>query len=86
MMNKFLYLVKYGLKKKFKSKSFIISNIVICALLLIVTNIDSIISFFGGDFNETTNIYVLDNTSNSFDSLKINYENLKKVLEKIYKI
>lgn len=78
MMNKFWYLVKYGLKKKFKSKSFIISNIVICALLLIITNIDSIISFFGGDFNETTNIYVLDNTSNSFDSLKINYENLKE--------
>ena len=77
MMAKFWYLTKYGLKKKFKSKSFIISNIIIFLLLLVVFNIDTIISLFGGDFENSTNIYVVDNTNESFDLFKANYETLK---------
>ena len=77
MMTKFWYLTKYGLKKKFKSKSFIISNIIIFLLLLVVFNIDTIISLFGGDFENSTNIYVVDNTNESFDLFKANYETLK---------
>ena len=77
MMAKFWYLTKYGLKKKFKSKSFIISNIIIFLLLLAVFNIDSIISLFGGDFENSTKIYIVDNTNESFDIFKTNYETLK---------
>ena len=77
MMTKFWYLTKYGLKKKFKSKSFIISNIIIFLFLLVVFNIDTIISLFGGDFENSTNIYVVDNTNESFDLFKANYETLK---------
>lgn len=77
MKNKFLYLTKYGLKKKFKSKSFIISNIILFVLLIGLLNIDTIISFFGGDFNKEVNVYVLDNTNENFDSFKANYEKVK---------
>ena len=77
MMNKFWYLTKYGLKKRLKSKAFIISNIAIFLLLLAIFNIDSIISFFGGDFDLETKVYVVDNTNDSFDILKANYETIK---------
>ena len=77
MMSKFWYLTKYGLKKRFKSKAFIISNIAVFILLIAVFNIDSIIAFFGGDFSEETKVYVVDNTNESFDILKTNYETLK---------
>ncbi len=77
MMNKFWYLTRYGLKKKFKSKSFIISNIIIALVLLVIFNIDSIISFFGGDFENDTKIYVIDNTNESFDTLKTSFESMK---------
>ncbi len=81
MKNKFWYLTKYGLKKKFKSKSFIISNIILFILLVGLLNIDTIISFFGGDFNKEVNVYVLDNTNNNYDSFKDNYEKVKIVLD-----
>lgn len=80
-MNKFLYLTKYGLKKKFKSKAFIISNILIFLLLLVVFNIDSLISFFGGTFNENTKIYVIDESKEFFDSFKINIKNVEITLD-----
>ncbi len=77
MMKKFWFLTKYGLKKKFKSKSFIISNIIIFLLLLLVFNVDAIVSFFGGDFTDKINIYVIDETEKAFDPIKNNYKNLK---------
>ena len=76
MMQKFMFLVNYGLKKKLKSKAFIISNIVLIVLLVAIINIDSIINYFGGDFNENVNIYVIDNTNESFDTFKTNYESI----------
>lgn len=76
-MNKFWYLTKYGLKKKFKSKSFVISNIIIFILLLLIFNIDSLITFFGGKFDEKTKIYVVDESKEFFDSFKTNVEKLE---------
>ena len=81
MTNKFWYLTKYGLKKKFKSKSFIISNIILLILLIGLLNIDTIISFFGGDFDKEVNVYVLDNTDINFESFKDNYEKVKFSLD-----
>lgn len=77
MRNKFWYLTKYGLKKKLKSKSFIISNIIIFLLLIVTFNIDSIISFFGGSFEDKNKIYVIDDSNLFFDSFKTNYQNIK---------
>lgn len=76
MMNKFMFLTTYGLKKKLKSKSFIISNIVLLILLVAIINIDGIISFFGGEFNESVKIYVVDNTGESYDIFKSSYESI----------
>lgn len=80
MMNKFMFLTTYGLKKKFKSKSFIISNIILFILLIAIINIDGIINFFGGDFNEEVKIYVVDNTNESYDIFKSNFDNINKDL------
>jgi ABC-2 type transport system permease protein len=60
MMDKFMYLLEYSLKKKIMTKAFVISNIIIGALIIGLVNIDSIISYFGGDFSSTSNIYIQD--------------------------
>lgn len=72
-MNKFWYLTKFGLSKKIKSKSFIISNIVLLVLIVCIINIDGIISFFGGDFDEKVKIYLVDNTHVSASSFTNNF-------------
>ncbi len=72
-MKKFLYLTSYSIKKKLKSKSFLITNIVLFAILLIVTNLDSIVKLFGGDFNESYEILVLDNTDNCYEEFESSY-------------
>lgn len=79
MMRKFFFLVTYGLKKKLKSKSFIIVNIVLFVLLVGIVNIDNIINFFGGDFDKEVEIYVVDNTNNFFDIFKNNYDNVNNL-------
>lgn len=61
MTNKFWFLVSYSLKKKMKTKWFIVVNIILLIAIVALVNIDSIISFFGGDFNSTYEIEVLDN-------------------------
>ncbi len=68
MMKKFIYLTEYSIKKKIKSKSFIITNIILLLLVLLATNLDSIINFFGGDFEEEYNIIVLDNSYDNYDT------------------
>ncbi len=66
MSSKFLYLTKQSFKKKAGSKWFIGINILLAILIIALININSIIAFFGGDFNETTNIIVLDQTDVSY--------------------
>ena len=79
-MKKFIYLTSYSIKKKLKSKSFLITNIVLFVLLLLVTNLDSIVKAFGGDFTEDYQIIVIDNTNYSFEYFETSYNNLKDSL------
>jgi len=72
MLNKFMFLLTYGLKKKFKSKAFIITNIILLVLLIAIANINNIIGFFGGDFTEETNIYVINNSDYEVEDLFVN--------------
>ena len=72
MLNKFMFLLTYGLKKKFKSKAFIITNIVLLVLLVAIANINNIIGFFGGDFTEESNIYVINNSDYEVKDLFVN--------------
>lgn len=62
MRSKLNFLINVSLKKKIKSKWFLVANIVIALLIIAIINIDSIITLFGGDFNSKTKIYVLDET------------------------
>ena len=74
MIKKFMFLTKYGLKKRIKSKSFIIANIVLLILIIGLLNIDGIIKYFGGEFNEIINVFVIDNTNESFELFEKNFE------------
>ncbi len=71
MKNKLKFLVKHGIKKKFSSKYFKVVNIILLLLIPAILNIDRIIEYFGGEFSEPTNIYVVDNASayESFEAI-----------------
>lgn len=71
MKNKFKFLTKESLKRKINTKWFKIVNILLCILLVGILNIDSIIKAFGGDFNEKTSVYIIDNyDGNVYDVFK----------------
>ena len=69
MKNKLKFLIGMSLKRKIKTKWFVLANIFLAILIIGVANIDHIITFFGGDFDKTTKIYVIDNT-NTYDIFK----------------
>ncbi len=80
MKSKFNYLIGMSLKRKLKTKWFLIANIVLAIILVGIINIDSVITMFGGDFNETTTVYVVDNTNNTFDIFKSQLDNTETLL------
>lgn len=65
MMNKLNYLIGISLKRKMKTKWFIVANAIIAIVIVAGINIDSVINFFGGDFNKKQNIHIVDNTDRS---------------------
>lgn len=67
MRSKLNYLIGISLKRKIKTKWFMIANIILAFVIVGVANVDSIINFFGGDFNEKQKIYVIDNTTVAYD-------------------
>lgn len=78
MRNKLWYLTKTSLKKKTGSKWFLIVNIILAIAIIAIFNIDSIISFFGGDFNDKINITVLDKTNESYSYLQNNIKQIEE--------
>jgi len=72
-MNKLWYLTKLSLKKKMATKWFLIANLILCLILIALTNIDSIIKIFGGDFEEVDKIIVIDNTNKVYDEFFDSY-------------
>ena len=85
MTNKLKYLTKISLDKKIKTKWFLIANIILLVIIAGIINIDSIIKFFGGDFDKKTEIVVIDNAScydefvKTFDSTRDYLDTLKDV-------
>ena len=67
MKSKLNYLIGISLKRKIKTKWFMIANIVLLALIVGLMNIDSVITLFGGDFNNTQKIYIIDNTNETYE-------------------
>ena len=77
MKNKLKYLVDESLKRKLHTKWFMIANIILALIIVAVINIDSVIKFFGGDFDEKMQVYVIDETDSSYDILKTQIESLE---------
>lgn len=77
MKNKLLFLTKMSLNKKIKTKWFLIANIIFAVLIIGLINIDTIIKAFGGDFNETQEILIIDEVG-AFSKFESNYEVYKK--------
>lgn len=70
MTSKLNYLISISLKRKVKTKWFVIANLILAIVLVGLINIDSIITFFGGDFNDTQNVYVIDHTGETYSILE----------------
>lgn len=62
MKNKVKFLIKESIKKKVDTKWFKIINVILLILMVGILNIDKIIGLFGGDFEDVTKIYVVDET------------------------
>ena len=82
MKTKIKFLIKQSLEKKIKTKWFKVVNILLCLLLIVIVNIDTVINAFGGDFKEEKEILVVDeigvfdNFSKYFNELKSSVEDM----------
>ena len=79
MENKFIFLTKHSLKKTMKSKWFKIINVIVMLVIVALVNIDSIVTFFGGDFSGDVKINVIDNTG-YYNEIEENLKNVDKYL------
>lgn len=84
MMNKFWFLTQSSFLKKIKSKWFLIVNILLLVVIVGIVNVDSIIKAFGGDFNVTNEIVVLDKTDMSYDLFEKNLKSYNETLDMKY--
>lgn len=80
MMHKLMFLTKVSLKRKMSTKSFKVVNVILLILIVGLFNIDTIIKSFGGDFNELTKLYVIDNTNYTYEVLENNIKEATKVV------
>lgn len=87
MRTKLNFLIKQSLKKKIDTKWFKVANILILVLLVGVINIDRIISYFGGDFKNEVDVYVIDNAS-SYELFENNFNTMADSLDDLgnYKV
>ncbi|MCI8778484.1 MAG: ABC transporter permease [Bacilli bacterium] len=69
MRSKLNYLIGVSLKRKVKTKWFLVANIIIALVVVGIINIDSIITFFGGDFDDAQKVYVIDDTDRAYNIL-----------------
>ena len=76
MKNKFKFLTRESIKKKIGTKSFKIVNIILFIIIVGLVNLDSVVKFFGGDFDEPINIYIVDEVDV--------YDDFKSVMENSY--
>ncbi len=79
MKNKLMFLIKNSLNKKYKSKWFLVVNILILIAIIALVNIDSIIHYFGGDFNDNTEFLIIDKV-NIYNAFKDTYNETSKSL------
>lgn len=71
-----------SLDKKIKTKWFIVANVIFFIAIAGLVNIDNVVKFFGGDFEETTHIMVLDKVG-VYDTFSATYKNASKYIENL---
>lgn len=76
---KLKFLTKQSLDKKIKTKWFKGVNILLLVLLILITNIDRIISYFGGDFQNEITILVKDDI-NHYDDFETSFKTIAEML------
>ena len=74
MKNKLMFLIGEGIKRKVNTRTFKIVNLILLLVIPILINIDTIIKFFGGDFENATQVYVIDETNSLYDTFINTYE------------
>ncbi len=79
MKNKLKFLTKQSLDKKIKTKWFKGVNILLLILFILIMNIDRVISFFGGDFQEQVTVYVQDE-ANVYESFATSFDSTMELL------
>lgn len=80
MKNKLKFLTRMSLNKKIKTKWFLIANLIFAILIIGLINMDSIIKAFGGDFNKTKEILIIDEVD-AFSKFESNYQVYRKYVE-----
>lgn len=82
MKNKLKFLVNMSLRRKIKTKWFVLANVIFALLIVGLFNVDTIINAFGGDFDDAQKVYVVDNSNEeykTFDILKKQSEEYKSM-------
>lgn len=74
MKNKLMFLIGEGIKRKVNTKTFKIVNMILILAIPILINIDTIIKFFGGDFDTATEVYINDETNILYDTFITTFE------------
>ena len=71
-----------SLDKKIKTKWFIVANAIFFIAIAGLVNIDNVVKFFGGDFEKTTHIMVLDEVG-VYDTFSATYKNASRYIENL---
>jgi len=87
MKDKLKFLTKQSLDKKIKTKWFKGVNVLLIILIILIANIDRVISFFGGDFEEQITVLVYDEV-NTYDLFETSFMSTASSLEEMknYKV
>jgi len=75
-MSKLNYLIGVSLGRKVKTKWFLVVNVLLCVIISLLINVDSLIKVFGGDFNKSKILYVVDNSGIFSDEFSVNFNTL----------
>ncbi len=76
MKNKFIFLTKLSLKKKICSKWFVIVNLLFAFLIIGLLNLQAIITFFGGNFNQDITVLMFDETNQAYDAFSSSLDSI----------
>lgn len=72
-MSKLNYLIGVSLRRKVKTKWFLVVNVLLCVIISLLINVDSLIKVFGGDFNSKKTLYVIDSSGIFYDKFSVNF-------------